>query len=154
MPHIHEKIDFTATVLVVYADRVLLRLHDKYHIWVGVGGHIELDEDANTAAIREVKEEVGLDVTLVPPPHWRINVANSGHYRELIPPMFMNIHQINPIHQHHDLIFIARSTSDAVVPENPTDTWQWCTKEEIENHPDLDPRVREYALYALTVTNA
>ena len=59
MPHIHEKIDFTAEVFIVHHNRVLLRLHDKYNIWLSVGGHIELNEDPMEAAIREVKEEVG-----------------------------------------------------------------------------------------------
>jgi 8-oxo-dGTP pyrophosphatase MutT (NUDIX family) len=38
--------------------------HDKYKIWAHVGGHIELDEDPNEAVLREIKEEVGLDVKL------------------------------------------------------------------------------------------
>ena len=33
--------------------------HDK---WIGVGGHLEKDETPDQAAIREVKEETGLDV--------------------------------------------------------------------------------------------
>lgn len=52
MPHIHEKIDFTAEVFVVYKNKVLLRLHDKYKIWLSVGGHIELHEEPNQAAVR------------------------------------------------------------------------------------------------------
>ncbi len=62
MPHIHEKIDFTVEVFIVYDNKVLLRKHDKYKKWLSIGGHIELDEDPNQAAIREVKEEVGLDI--------------------------------------------------------------------------------------------
>ena len=41
MSHIHEKIDFTITVYIVYGNKVLLRHHDKYDFWLGVGGHIE-----------------------------------------------------------------------------------------------------------------
>ena len=62
MPHLHEKIDFTAEVFIVYQNKVLLRKHDKYKMWLSVGGHIELDEEPNQAAVREVKEEAGLDV--------------------------------------------------------------------------------------------
>ena len=54
MPHIHDNIDFTAEVFVVYKGRVLLRKHDKYKMWLSVGGHIEPDEDPNQAAVREV----------------------------------------------------------------------------------------------------
>ncbi len=65
MPHIHDTIDFTVEAFVVHNDKVLLRKHDKYKIWLSVGGHIELDEDPNQAAFREVKEEVGLDIELI-----------------------------------------------------------------------------------------
>ncbi|MDP2642022.1 MAG: NUDIX domain-containing protein, partial [bacterium] len=64
MPHIHEKIDFTVEVFIVYKDKVLIRKHDKYDKWLAVGGHIELEEDPNQAAVSEEKEEVGLDIKL------------------------------------------------------------------------------------------
>ncbi len=64
MPHIHDKIDFTVEVFIVYKDTVLLRKHNKYRYWLSVSGHIELNEDPNHAALREVKEEVGLDIIL------------------------------------------------------------------------------------------
>jgi len=54
MPHIHDKIDFTVEVFIVHNNKVLLRKHDKYKIWLSVGGHIELNEDPNQAAIRDV----------------------------------------------------------------------------------------------------
>lgn len=151
MAHIHEKIDFTATVLVVHKNRVLLRKHDKYGIWIGVGGHIELDEDANAAAIREVKEEVGLDITLIPPPHWSesTTVLFAPGYRELIPPLFLNIHQINDVHQHHDLIFAGRSETDSVIPESKDDEWIWLTEEELLTHSNVDVTVKQHAVTAL-----
>lgn len=151
MPHIHEKIDFTATVLVVHSNRVLLRKHDKYNLWTGVGGHIELDEDANTAALREVKEEVGLDVTLIIPPHAEHLPGKDYRpgYTELIPPFFMNIHNITDTHQHHDLVFVARSDSDGVVPENEDDEWLWLSETEVAEHAELEERIRDYTLTAL-----
>jgi len=62
MPHIHDKIDFTVEVFIVHKNKVLLRMHDKFHIWCSIGGHIELDEDPIEAAYRKVKEGVGPDV--------------------------------------------------------------------------------------------
>ena len=62
MPHVHEKIDFTSEVFIDYKNKVLLRKHEKYGIWHSVGGHVELDEDPNQAALREVKEEVNLEI--------------------------------------------------------------------------------------------
>lgn len=150
MPHIHEKIDYTADVFVVYKNKVLIRMHDKYKIWLAVGGHIELDEDPNQAAIREVKEEVGLNVELV-------GVApvfneDSPEYKELFPPRFMNIHAINPTHKHISLVYFAKSQTDEVKPSGSdmSNEWHWFTKEELEkNDTGIKASIRHYALTAL-----
>ena len=55
----------TATVYVVNNDEVLLHQHKKYKTWFPLGGHIEANEFPHEAAIREVREESGLDVILV-----------------------------------------------------------------------------------------
>ena len=65
MPHIHDRIDFTVAVFVVHQDRVLVVHHRKLDKWLPLGGHIELDEDPEQAALREAKEESGLDVELL-----------------------------------------------------------------------------------------
>ncbi len=41
MPHIHDKIDFTVDVFIVYENKVLLIFHKKHNMWLQVGGHIE-----------------------------------------------------------------------------------------------------------------
>lgn len=133
MAHIHEKIDFTVEVFVVFQNKVLLRKHDKYKIWLSVGGHIELDEDPNQAALREVSEEVGLDVRfvndLLPP------IEKIDDYQELIPPKFINRHRINETHEHVTLTYFALATSDKVQQndEEISDEWRWFTKEELQD---------------------
>jgi 8-oxo-dGTP pyrophosphatase MutT (NUDIX family) len=149
MAHIHEKIDFTAEVFIVYRNTVLLRMHDKYKIWLGVGGHVELDEDPNEAAVREVKEEVGLDVVL-----WNGNQTffeTADGNKQLIPPIAMNRHVTKGIHEHVSLIYFATSQSDVVVPEagaDRSDQWRWCTKEDLQTI-DLRADVRFFAAMAL-----
>jgi len=146
MAHVHEKIDFTASAFVVCRDKVLLRKHEKYHVWISVGGHIELDEDPNEAVLREVKEEVGLDITL-----WdggRKHNANNEHHRDLIPPIALNRHHVTPTHEHIDMIYFARSESDNVIPERIDDEWRWLTLDELDSF-DLAPDVRFYARLAL-----
>ena len=151
MPHIHEKIDFTVEAFIVYQNKVLIRKHDKYHKWLSVGGHIELDETPEVALLREIKEEVGLTVTLVPPREMpKSSKGENPDYLELIPPWYMNIHPINQTHSHNSLIYFAKSESDEVVPENEADEWKWLSREEIEkNEIGLSDSVRFYALEAL-----
>jgi len=147
MPHIHEKIDFTVSVFVVYKNKVLIRKHDKYKVWLGVGGHIELNEDPNQAAIREVKEEVGLDVVL-----WgeKFNLEHHSKGDDLIPPRFMNRHFINDKHEHVDMIYFATSENDLIIPEHPDDESEWLTSSELDNPRDgLSSATKLYAKTAL-----
>lgn len=154
MAHINELIDYTAGVYIVYKDKVLIRKHEKYGFWIHVGGHIELDEHPVEAAIREVKEEVGLDVVIPGYDGVRAKetLSKLGTIEPATPlpaPKHMNIHPINETHQHLDLIFYGTSTTDKVVPENPDDEWKWLSKEEIAENTDMSPLMKSYALGAL-----
>lgn len=152
MAHIHEKIDFTVEVFIVHKNKVLLRKHDKYKIWLSVGGHIELDEDPIQAAHREVKEEVGLDIEL-----WDSRTVDNSDdsFRELIPPVVMarhgSLHPTNHGHVHVTLVYFARALNDEVniqFEDDRSDEWNWFTKGEVERL-DLLPNIRAYALRAL-----
>lgn len=149
MPHIHEHIDYTVETFIVFKDKVLLRFHDKYAIWLSVGGHIEPDEDPNQAAIREVKEEVGLDIALYD--KLRPFSEESEAYHELIPPFFMNIHRISNSHRHVALVYFARAKSAVVVEssEDKSGKWKWMTREDVEKAVDIKPSIKYYALKAL-----
>ncbi len=150
MPHIHEKIDFTAEVFIVHRHRVLLRLHDKYKLWLSVGGHIELDEDPTEAAIREVKEEVGLDITLVGE-IFQTEPEKAG-YKELLPPRFLNRHRINETHEHITFVYFGKSESDNVVVsgDDRSDEWKWFTLQDLDDPLyALQPSIKYYAQQAL-----
>lgn len=150
MTHIHEKIDFTVEVFVVYNNKVLLRKHDKYKIWLSVGGHIELDEEPNKAAIREVKEEVGLDIQLFNSN--KINLIKIEGYKELIPPEFLNIHKINENHKHIALTYFASTKINKLVlsKDEESEECRWFTKEEIDEEKyNIKDSIKIYAKKAL-----
>src|SRR3989338_5192610 len=136
MPHIHEKIDFCVEVFIVHDNKVLLRKHDKYKIWLSVGGHVELDEDPNQAALREVKEEVGLEVELYSGGNFQ-NFENQK-YKELIPPQFLNRNRISETHEHVTLTYFAKSETDKLnlSEDEITEECKWFTLEELEK-PDF-----------------
>ena len=106
MANIHEKIDFTVAIFVVHDEKILLIHHRKLDKWLPLGGHIELDEDPEQAALREAKEESGLNVELLgerPP-------TTSPGTRALLAPRFLDIHRINETHEHIGMIYWARPT--------------------------------------------
>lgn len=151
MAHINEKLDFTVGVLIVCKNKVLLRKHDKYKIWLGPGGHIEPGEDPIQAVIREAKEEVGLDIAIVNTGQ-QSPVSNS--YQVLIPPAFMDRHRINDVHEHVDLVYIATSQSDTLKlsQDEKSDEVKWFTKEDLDRNLDgIGELILFYAKNALNV---
>ena len=150
MAHIHEKIDFTASVYVVEGDRVLLHKHKKLGIWLPPGGHVELDEDPNQAAIKEVREETGLDITLVGNNHMAKTWSDGS--RDLITPKFINRHYFDSTHTHEhiDSVYFGRVSGGALRPEVEGAEVKWFSKSEIEDGTlNLKEAVLFYALAAL-----
>lgn len=150
MPHIHKKIDFCVETYIVHNNKVLLRKHDKYKLWLSVGGHIELDEDPNEAAIREVKEEVGLEIKLFNDKKYSERELDNN--KLLIPPQYLNKHFINEEHQHIGMIYfaIAKTNKLKLSDKEISEECRWFAKEELlENKYDISELVRFYASDAL-----
>jgi 8-oxo-dGTP pyrophosphatase MutT (NUDIX family) len=150
MPHIHYAMDKTVEVFVVHKQKVLLRKHDKYGIWLSVGGHIELSEDPNEAALREVREEVGLDVDLVPTSY--VLETDKEKYKHLVVPAFMNRHNINSTHEHVTLVYFAKSDSD-LIEEGESEKskgCKWFDLSDLENLKEgITDTVKSYAKSAI-----
>src|SRR5580704_3529762 len=130
MAHIHEKIDFTVAIFVVHDGQILLILHRKLNKWLPLGGHIELDEDPEMAALREAKEESGLEVELIgerPPTTGNGTLA-------LISPRFLDIHRITDTHRHIGMMYWARPLNGSLTlaGEEHLDI-RWCAEAELES---------------------
>jgi 8-oxo-dGTP diphosphatase len=148
MPHIHiPGIDFTVEAFIVCDGRVLLRMHDKYDIWLSIGGHIEIDEDPVEALHREVMEEVGLVVEILSE---TVAPFDESFY-ELPRPFALGRHRISEEHEHVTLVYLARTTSHVISPATgePESDTRWLSEEEVREDPYLTPDVRRYCLAAL-----
>lgn len=147
VPHIHEKIDFTVAIFVARDGKVLLVHHRKLNKWLPLGGHIELDEDPEAAALREAREESGLEVELIgerPP-------TTSPGTRALIAPRFLDIHRITGTHEHIGMIYWARPKQGALAlsPDEHHDI-RWCSHAELgELNPPLSDAVEWYCHRAI-----
>jgi 8-oxo-dGTP pyrophosphatase MutT (NUDIX family) len=157
MPHIHERIDFTVAIFVVHNARVLLIHHRKLDKWLPLGGHIELDEDPEQAALREAREESGLDVELIGE---RAPTTEPGT-RALITPRFLDIHRINDTHEHIGMIYWARPLQQpapnpskegnqlSLAQEEHHDI-RWCSSVELEIlQPPMSNAVKWYCRKAI-----
>ena len=148
MPHIHDLIDFTADVFIVYDNKVLLIFHKKHNMWLQIGGHVELNEDPEEAVLREAKEESGLDIKIIGKKEPNIEVEGT---KFLYPPVFMNIHKINDVHRHIGLFYFAKAkTNQFVLNSKEHKDIRWFTREDLDK-PEfgLNEAVKFYAKEAL-----
>ncbi len=147
MAHIHEKIDFTVAIFVVHAGKVLLVHHRNLNKWLPLGGHIELDEDPEIAALREAKEESGLDVALLgerPP-------TTEPGTRALLAPRFLDIHRITDTHQHIGMIYWARPKAGTLtLSAAEHHDIRWCSPADLDQlQPPMTEAVKWYCRAAL-----
>jgi len=164
MAHIHEKVDFTVAIFVVHAEKILLIHHRQLDKWLPLGGHIELDEDPEQAALREAREESGLEVELLgerPP-------TTGPGTRALIAPRFLDIHRITDTHEHIGMMYwarpkiVARASSlrgpephrqdacaPALAPAEHHDI-RWCSAADLEAlRPPMSDAVKWYCRTAI-----
>jgi 8-oxo-dGTP pyrophosphatase MutT (NUDIX family) len=147
MAHIHEKIDFTVAIFVVEKGRILLIHHRNLDKWLPLGGHIELDEDPEAAALREAHEESGLEVELIgerPP-------TTGPGTRALIAPRFLDIHRITGTHEHIGLIYWARPRNGSLkLSATEHHDIRWCSSTELDTlQPPMSDAVKWYCRKAI-----
>ena len=147
MAHIHEKIDFTDAIFVIQNSRVLLIHHRKLDKWLPLGGHIELEEDPEQAALREAREESGLEVELIgerPP-------TTEPGTRALIAPRFLDIHRITETHEHIGMIYWARPRHGTLtLAELEHHDLRWCSSADLDAlQPAMSNAVKWYCRKAI-----
>ncbi|MBW3637638.1 MAG: NUDIX domain-containing protein [Armatimonadetes bacterium] len=147
MPHTHDQIDFTVAIFIVHEQNILLIHHRKLDKWLPLGGHIELDEDPEAAAIREAREESGLEIELLgerPP-------TTEDGTRALLAPRFLDIHRISESHEHIGMIYFARVKSGEIALEGREHhAIRWVSPQELDElQPPLSGAIRWYCLQAL-----
>ena len=123
---------FTSTGIVVANGASLVHWHQKVQAWLAPGGHVEPNEDPVQATLREVQEETGLDVRIMP-----TSVApDISNLEQVTPPFTVMIEdvfdQTHGEHQHIDFIYfttpLAVSTGDLpAIPEG----WLWVSREQL-----------------------
>ena len=101
--------DWTATIFVVQAGRTLLLHHRKLNLWLPPGGHIDPHELPHLAALREAREETGLELALLGAPE-----RDLGGALLLPQPLGVLLENIAPDHQHIDLIYAGRVVGGAL----------------------------------------
>lgn len=122
---------FTGTVYILEEDRVLLHFHHKLNVWLPFGGHVEKGESPSETAVREAKEECGLDVALRSEEHFWVEQPNA----QSIPRPFLCLLENVPsykeekVHQHIDYIYLGRPIRGTLFDDPLI---EWFTFEDLE----------------------
>ena len=135
--------DFTATTFVVRDTRTLLLWHRKVQAWFPPGGHIHPGELPEEAAVREVREESGLDVRLFgEQQHW-------GKVKVLHTPHCILLEDIEPGHQHIALIYFAYApASRPRIHRREAGSYRWASHAELEQ-PEIAEDIRRLGQRAI-----
>ncbi|WP_129115204.1 NUDIX hydrolase [Halegenticoccus tardaugens] len=148
---------FTATVYVVNDGATALHEHGRLGIRLPPGGHVDRDELPHEAALREAREETGLEPTLlVDQPDVSSPTARTIPRPRHLLLEDINVHDGAVGHQHIDHIYYATVESREIDPddgEEDPDAWEWYTAADLRDR-GLDADVAELGREAIDVAAA
>ncbi len=143
MPRTAAKKEPTASALVFsrFAEgwRLCLIMHPRLGMLLPAGGHVEADETTAEAAVREVLEETGLRIRLLPPPSMPLP-AGTPHVAVPAPWWILEMqvpadrHELRP-HVHVDFIYVA--VAEQVTAGPAAHQVAWLSAAEVGEHPGV-----------------
>jgi 8-oxo-dGTP pyrophosphatase MutT (NUDIX family) len=126
---------FTATVYVVNDGATALHDHDRIDGLLPPGGHVDRDELPHEAGLREVREETGLEPTLLDSTPDLPAPAGQALPRPRHQLLYdINVHDGTVGHQHVDHVYYATVPSRELDPaegEAGAGAWDWFTPTEL-----------------------
>ncbi len=121
--------------------RLGLIVHPIFDRWLIPGGHIEADESPEQAVVREVREESGLTVRLLPAP---AAITPPGLPRTVVAPPWWILEQPVPgdsgltqPHLHVDHIYVAIADTTTPVGE-AAHPFRWHAENDLDDLPMFD----------------
>lgn len=137
----NETAHFTASAWVVNKDRtkVLMAFHDIYQSWSWLGGHVDGETDFLEVAIKEVKEESGVE---------NVRPVNEEIYGIEVLPVPSHMKNGEPIAYHHHLniTYLLEADEDETVQikEDENSAVGWLTLEEAVTMPSEPEMILVY----------
>ncbi len=142
----------TATVYIINGDKVLLHMHKKYKTWFPVGGHIEKDELPHEAALREAKEESGLNVTIY---EKFPDLFSIGLVKRVPRPVCVYNEGDSCVEEFLDFIYAAvTDENEPCASDGESRVFRWFTLNELlDENENIKIHIRNTAIHCLYYVN-
>lgn len=139
------KTDLVVAGYIMHQNKVLLIHHKKLDLWLGVGGHIDENETPDQALLREIKEEIGIDVEILN----QSNMPLVGKIKSnLATPFYVNVHSVGD-HDHCCFFYICKAINPEQLQRNKElKNFDWFTKDDL-NKELVPADVKNQCLKAL-----
>ena len=139
------KTDLVVVGCIVHDKRILLLKHRKLGKWLPPGGHIEKDETPDETVVREIREEVGLDVEVINRQDLDIH---DKQVIQLALPFHVEVHSVGD-HLHCCFCYLCKlKTQELKLNRNEADDVAWFSKGEL-NQPKINQDIKAVALRAM-----
>lgn len=148
---------FVATTFVVKrfpeGKKTILVLHKKLGTWLPPGGHVEENELPQDAALREIREETGIEAELI-----NTNQRVFGELKkldcekcvQLIAPHNLQLELIEENHYHIDFVYFAKALGEKTGEKNgESHEVKWFSQKDLDESKNLWEEVRLGAKKAL-----
>lgn len=115
-------------------DEVLLIKHKKLGVWLPPGGHVEAGEFPYEAAVREAKEETGLDIELLGSRAFDYSNDEAATLVKPFATIYENVPYKDERHIHFDMIYLATSKSGEIsLNRDESDEIRWFSYNDVKN---------------------
>jgi 8-oxo-dGTP pyrophosphatase MutT (NUDIX family) len=148
---------FTATIYLVADGATALHDHPGLGIRLPPGGHVDRAELPHEAALREAREETGLEPTLL----MDHDDVRSETARAIPRPRHLMLADVNVCdgevgHQHIDHVYYATVEGRGIDPEPGEpgpEAWAWYDPDDLRD-ANVDPDVRQLGIEAIETAAA
>ncbi|GAG36946.1 unnamed protein product [marine sediment metagenome] len=122
--------DLTVAGYIIKNEKFLLVEHVKTGLWLPPGGHIEKNETPDESLLREIKQELGLEIKILNTPriHEKGNII-----KQLAVPFYCNTHKLID-HIHYCSFYLCEPLTEKINPQlEEIKGFDWFSKHELYN---------------------
>ena len=144
------KTDLVVAGYIYDKNKVLLIHHKKLDLWLPVGGHIQKNETPDDALLREIKEEVGIDVEIINNNKFGMDGSVK---KNLAIPFNINLHSAGD-HDHCCFFYVCKAIDAGKLKINKDElkNYEWLSKEDL-NKDHVPADVLEMAMQGFKILN-